>query len=137
MAGMDTTHPVKDTPAGRALMDRETKIFTRADLLGIQSAYVTQMLDHGIQSLCCVPLTTRKGELGTLNLASKGEHAFAPPDIGFLQQVAAQVAVALDNARSYREIATLTENWLTRSFIWKRKSAPNSISKRLWERARR
>ena len=29
--------------------------------------------------------------------------------MGFLQQVAAQVAVALDNARAYREIAQLTE----------------------------
>ena len=109
LAGIDTTLPVKDTPAGRALLERETKIFNREDLLGIQSGYVSQMLEHGIESLCCIPLTTRKGELGTLNLASREANAFAPPDIGFLQQVAAQVAVALDNARSYREIAQLTE----------------------------
>jgi formate hydrogenlyase transcriptional activator len=109
LAGIDTTLPVKDTPAGRALMERETKIFNREDLLGIQSSYVSQMLEHGIESLCCIPLTTRKGELGTLNLASREANAFAPPDVGFLQQVAAQVAVALDNARSYREIAQLTE----------------------------
>lgn len=109
LAGIDSTLPVKDTPAGHALMDRETKIFTREDLMGVQSSYVSQMLKYGIESLCCVPLTTRKGELGTLNLASKEPNAFAPPDVGFLQQVAAQVAVALDNARSYREIAQLTE----------------------------
>ncbi len=36
LAGMDTTLPVKDTPAGHALMERETKIFTREDLMGIQ-----------------------------------------------------------------------------------------------------
>jgi formate hydrogenlyase transcriptional activator len=109
LAGMDTTLPVTDTPAGSALMERETKIFTRDDLMGIQSSFVSQMLEHGIQSLCCVPLTTRKGELGTLNLASKEANAFAPPDVGFLQQVAAHVAMALDNARSYREIAQLTD----------------------------
>jgi formate hydrogenlyase transcriptional activator len=109
LAGMDMTLPVTDTPAGSALMERETKIFTRDDLMGIQSSFVSQMLEHGIQSLCCVPLTTREGELGTLNLASKEANAFAPPDVGFLPQVAAQVAVALDNARSYREIAQLTD----------------------------
>jgi formate hydrogenlyase transcriptional activator len=109
LAGWDATLPVRDTPAGRALMERETKIFTREDLAGIQSSYVSQMLEHGIESLCCIPLTTRKGELGTLNLASKEANAFAPPDVGFLEQVAAQVAVALDNARSYREIAQLTD----------------------------
>jgi formate hydrogenlyase transcriptional activator len=113
LAGMDTTLPVTDTPAGSALMERETKIFTRDDLMGIQSSFVSQMLEHGIQSLCCVPLTTRKGELGTLNLASKEANAFALPDVGFLQQVAAQVAVALDNARSYREIAQLTDKLAT------------------------
>lgn len=109
LIGRDTTLPVKDTPAGRALMERETKIFTREDLMGIQSSFVDEMLEQGIESLCCIPLTTRKGELGTLNLASKQTNAFATPDIGFLRQVAAQVAVALDNARSYREIAQLTE----------------------------
>ncbi|MGH9503378.1 MAG: sigma 54-interacting transcriptional regulator [Terriglobales bacterium] len=109
LAGIDTTLPVKDTPAGHALLERETKIFSRADLMGIQSSFVSQMLEYGIESLCCIPLTTRKGELGTLNLASKEVDAFAPPDVGFLQQVAGQVAVALDNARSYREIAQLTE----------------------------
>jgi formate hydrogenlyase transcriptional activator len=109
LAGIDTTLPVKDTPAGRALTERETKIFAREDLMGIHSSYVTNMLEHGIESLCCIPLTTRKGELGTLNLASKAANAFAPPDVGFLEQVAGQVAVALDNARSYREIALLTE----------------------------
>ena len=108
LMGTDTTLPVKDTPAGRALMERETKIFTREDLIGIQSSFVSQMLESGVQSLCCIPLTTRKGELGTLNLASKDGDAFAPEDIGFLHQVAAQVAVALDNARAYREIAELT-----------------------------
>jgi len=91
------------------LIERETKIFAREDLKGIQSRYVSQMLEHGIESLCCIPLTTRQGELGTLNLASKQANAFAPPDIGFLEQVAGQVAVALDNARSYREIAQLTD----------------------------
>ena len=108
LAGIDTTLPVKDTPAGHALIERETKIFSREDLQGIQSSFVSEMLEKGIQSLCCIPLTTRKGELGTLNLASRDINAFAPQDLGFLQQVAGQVAVALDNARAYREIADLT-----------------------------
>ena len=66
LAAADSTVPVKGTPAGHALLDRETKILTREDLIGVQSSFVTQMLERGIESLCCVPLTTRKGELGTL-----------------------------------------------------------------------
>ncbi len=108
LAAADSTVPVAGTPAGHALLDRETKILTRDDLLGVQSSFVNQMLERGIQSLCCVPLTTRRGELGTLNLASQDAHAFARRDIGFLEQVASQVAVALDNARAYREVTDLT-----------------------------
>ena len=67
------------------------------------------MLELGIQSFCSIPLITRKGKLGTLNLGSAADHAFAPQDISFLKQVAAQVAIALDNARAYREIAELTD----------------------------
>jgi formate hydrogenlyase transcriptional activator len=109
LVAVDSTLPVKETPAGHALLERETKIFSREDLVEIQSSYVSQMLEKGIQSLCCIPLITRKGELGTLNLASKEKNAFDAHGVGLLQQVAAQVAIALDNARAYREIAELTD----------------------------
>ena len=104
----DATVPVRETPAGKALLEREAKIFNREDLARTHSRFVDQMLHQGIRSLCCIPLLTRKGTVGTLNLASKEDHAFDPRDIELLKQVAAQVAIALDNARAYREIAELT-----------------------------
>jgi formate hydrogenlyase transcriptional activator len=109
LLGTDTTFPVKETPAGQALVERKTKAFSREDLLAMQSGFVSQMLEQGIQSLCCIPLVTHNGSLGTLNLASKEHSAFIGEDIDFLEQVAAQVAVALDNARAYREIAKLKD----------------------------
>ncbi|HXM66822.1 MAG TPA: sigma 54-interacting transcriptional regulator [Candidatus Acidoferrum sp.] len=109
LLGTDTTFPVKETPAGQALVEGKTKAFSREDLLAMQSGFVSQMLEQGIQSLCCIPLVTHNGSLGTLNLASKEHTAFIGEDIDFLEQVAAQVAVALDNARAYREIAKLKD----------------------------
>lgn len=106
---MDRTFPVKETPAGQALVEGKTKAFGREDLLAMQSSFVSQMLEQGIQSLCCIPLVTHNGSLGTLNLASKEHSAFIGEDIDFLEQMAAQVGVALDNARAYREIATLKD----------------------------
>jgi len=109
LLGMDRTFPVKETPAGQALVEGKTKAFSREDLLAMQSSFVSQMLEQGIQSLCCIPLVTHNGSLGTLNLASKEHSAFIGGDIDFLEQMAAQVAVALDNARAYREIAKLKD----------------------------
>ncbi len=68
-----------------------------------------QLLQEGVGSVCSLPLETQKGVLGTLSLASHEPDAFSASDLDLLRQVASQVAIALDNARAYREIAALTE----------------------------
>ncbi|OLE57212.1 MAG: hypothetical protein AUG13_05070 [Chloroflexi bacterium 13_1_20CM_2_59_7] len=107
LIGADTIVPLSEAPGGCAFLERETKFFNRADLMTFHSSFVGPLLGHGMRSMCCIPLVTPKGTLGTLDLASTEENAFGPQDVGFLNQVAAQVAVALDNARAYREIAEL------------------------------
>ncbi len=105
----DTIVPIEETvTAGLAFQTREIRIANREELLEAQSAFIRGLLEQGFQSMCSVPLVTRKGVLGTLNLASKEENAFFPQDTDFLKQVATQVAIALDNARAYHEIAELT-----------------------------
>ena len=97
--------PVKGSSSGQAFLERETKIFRREQLQGFQSEVIQQLLAHGIQTICCLPLITRKGPVGTLNLASMRDTAFSPQDLGLIKQIASQIAVALDNDRAYREIA--------------------------------
>jgi len=105
----ETVIPIAESAAGSVFQKGETKVCNREDLVAMDSPIVTRMLELGIQSFCSIPLMTRKGKLGTLNLGSATDGAFAPQDISFLKQVAAQVAIALDNARAYREIAELTD----------------------------
>jgi formate hydrogenlyase transcriptional activator len=105
----ETVIPIAESAAGSVFQKGETKVCNREDLVAMDSPIVTRMLELGIQSFCSIPLITRKGKLGTLNLGSATDGAFAPQDISFLKQVAAQVAIALDNARAYREIAELTD----------------------------
>jgi formate hydrogenlyase transcriptional activator len=105
----DTVLPIAESVSGRALLNGEAIIRDRQSLMSVGSPTAKRMLELGIQSFCAIPLITRKGKLGTLNLGSVADHAFAPQDISFLKQVAAQVAIALDNARAYREIAELTD----------------------------
>ena len=109
LVGESRTLPVQETAAGRALQECKVKIFSREDLLGVPSTFVNEHLAAGIQSLGCIPLLTRTGELGTLNLGSTQPNAFKDCDVELLQQVAAQVAVALENARAYQEILQLKD----------------------------
>jgi formate hydrogenlyase transcriptional activator len=105
-AGLQMTQQSKDCVAYQVFEAGETKIFRRKDLSQVKAE---GMIASGIQSLCCVPLRTASGSLGTLNVGSLREDAFDSVTVSILMQVAAQLAVALDNARAYREIEELKD----------------------------
>ena len=66
-----------------------------------------RLLAEGILSYCVVPLISRGKSIGTLNVASKTKGQYSDADAAFLQDVANQIALAVENMRSYEEIATL------------------------------
>jgi GAF domain-containing protein len=103
LTGPDAVVSLAESASGWVFLKRETQVCNRDDLAAISSPVVKRMLELGIQSFSSIPVITRKGKLGTLGSAS--EHAFAPQDISFLKQVAAQVAIAQDNARAYAKSA--------------------------------
>src|SRR5947208_7896773 len=97
-------------------LERETKIYDREQLISLRSTLTENI--EGVQWLCSIPLLTRKGALGTINFARKDINAFSAPDIGLLKQIAGQIAIAMDNARAYREIAALTEKLSVEKLYW-------------------
>lgn len=62
---------------------------------------------EGIRSHCIVPLIVRGKSIGTLNVASAARDQYGKADAEFLQGVANQVALAMENMKSYEEIAAL------------------------------
>jgi len=63
----------------------------------------------GVKSICQLPLVSRERVLGVLSLGSSEENAFAESDAAFLAQVANQMALAVENAIAYGEIAGLKD----------------------------
>ena len=102
-----TVLPLKESASGRAFLERRTLLFDRQQLADLHQPCTDELLAQGIQAGCCIPLIGRTGPTGVLNLASREPHAFSPENVALLQQVAAQVAVALDSGRAYREISEL------------------------------
>ena len=62
---------------------------------------------EGIQSMCVVPLVFQGKCIGTLSLVSREKDRYSDEDAMFLQEVANQVALAIQNMRSYEEIDSL------------------------------
>ncbi len=65
--------------------------------------------DRGVQSLCVVPVTTALRKIGALAFGSRHEGVYAEAHVVFLQQVARQVAVAVDNAHNFAEAQSVQE----------------------------
>jgi formate hydrogenlyase transcriptional activator len=67
-----------------------------------------QLVAEGMQSHCVVPLIIHGGKsTGTLSVLSKTRAQYSEKDAEFLQEVANQVALALENMRAYEEVAAL------------------------------
>jgi formate hydrogenlyase transcriptional activator len=61
----------------------------------------------GIVGGCLIPLIHRGRVLGTLGLGRKEEVAYTEEEIAFLTQFGAQLAIAIDNALTYGQVAGL------------------------------
>jgi formate hydrogenlyase transcriptional activator len=67
------------------------------------------MKEDGTQSFCFVPLTTARGRWGAMGFLSLQKEAYSDTDLEFLQQVAKQVAVAVENALAFQQIEELKD----------------------------
>ncbi len=64
---------------------------------------------EAIISSCSVPVSNRHRVLGTLQLDRKGFAPFGAEEVEFLGQAGAQIAVAMENAMSYRQLTESQE----------------------------
>jgi formate hydrogenlyase transcriptional activator len=62
---------------------------------------------EGIQSMCVVPMALQGRCIGLLSVVSQQRDRYSDEDAAFLQEVANQVALAVQNMQSYQEIAGL------------------------------
>ncbi len=77
--------------------------------LGRERQYPAEDLAYGdgVRSYVIVPLIVRGRSIGTLAVASTMPDQYADSDVRFLQEVANQVALAVENMTAYEEIAAL------------------------------
>jgi len=100
----ETLIPVEGSLSGRVF--RTGKPYVSDDLA--TDAATSPGLAEGLKSGCFLPLIHRGRVLGVMGLGRR-DNTFTPEDVGFLAQAASQVAIAVQNAIAYREIAELKD----------------------------
>lgn len=97
------------SPAGRAFRTRQPLILNRIDRWPFALESVRHLTSAGMRSGIWVPLVHRERTLGALAVTSRNENAFTQHDAEVLGQLAGQVAMALNNALAFKQIAELRD----------------------------
>jgi formate hydrogenlyase transcriptional activator len=111
----DISVRIEGTPPGEAFRTGKPVMVNMADPKPgadpdhLQPEEHRQVSGEGIKSGCLLPLISRNRILGVLGLGRREENAFTQGDVDFLMQVANQVAIAIENALAYGQIAELKD----------------------------
>ena len=104
----DIVLTLNGSAAGITYQTANARVFRKEDL-DTFSKDQPPLLPPTLQSLCCVPLITRRGCLGTLNVASVDPDAFHSRELDLLKQISSQVAIAVENALAYQEMSEIKD----------------------------
>jgi formate hydrogenlyase transcriptional activator len=104
--------PVKGSTCGKAFLSGKNQLIHRLEDLSHDPdsygnaegrRFFDRVLTEGLKSGCELPLIGRKGVIGVLGAFSRSERAFSEEEFAFLEQVALQVAIAVENALDFEE----------------------------------
>jgi formate hydrogenlyase transcriptional activator len=105
----DILVPLEIAPSGMAFTSQKPVLLRSIDTERFPSEIARLLIAEGIRSTCSIPMTSHGQALGTLSVGSLQEAAFSEEDARLLTQVTNQIAIAVENALAYREIAELKD----------------------------
>ena len=94
--------PLEGTPPGIAMATRQTVLRDRIDFNEFYSPIIREAYHAGLRCGCTVPLISHDEVLGTINVGSLREAAFTRRDAELLEQIAGQVAIAVENTLNFQ-----------------------------------
>ncbi|MGC2246392.1 MAG: sigma 54-interacting transcriptional regulator [Terriglobales bacterium] len=99
--------PIEGTMPGDSFKSGKPMVVNRLDPAELPPEMYKKASAEGLNSFCDVPLISKDRLLGVLAVARRDENAFDEEEVAFLIQVANQVAIGVENALAYTEIAEL------------------------------
>ena len=107
-----TIIPIHGSSCGKAFRTGKTQHFDSYEEVrddpeyfgnSVGRPFYERVMAEGLVSGCDLPLIGRSGVVGVLGALKRSERAFSKDDVAFLEQVASQVAIAVENALDYEK----------------------------------
>src|SRR5437016_12044797 len=90
--------PLGDSPSGWAWQNQQPYLIDDLDQETRFPQFIERLRGHNVRSMAIIPLTTAQHRLGALCFGHTVAQRIADTELQFMQRVASQVAVAVDNA---------------------------------------
>jgi len=101
--------PIEGSMPGDAFRSGKPIIVNRLDPSEVPPEMLQKARAESLNSFCDIPLISKNRLLGVLAVGRREENGFDDDEVSFLIQAANQVAIGVENALSYREIAGLKD----------------------------
>jgi len=101
--------PVKELLSGWVWQNQEAILIGNIEQETRFPRAMQILRENEIKSCCCLPLTTARRRLGAVTLGSIHEQAYEQTDLEFMEQLARQVAVAVDNALNFEQAQSVQQ----------------------------
>src|SRR6202140_1689376 len=99
--GPGSEFPVGETPSGWVWETQQPFILDDIEKETPFPALLQTLRDNEVRSVCSLALTTAQRRLGVMSFGRSTTHTHSQTEVAFLQQVARQVAVAVDNVLNF------------------------------------
>ena len=103
------TLPLDGSPSGMVWKTQQPLIISTMSELARWPVQLQLAQRYGVESSCELTLTTVRRRVGTLVFACREPSTYSGAHLKFLQMVAHQVAIAVENAQAFQEIAALKD----------------------------
>jgi formate hydrogenlyase transcriptional activator len=100
-------YTMDESPSALVLETQKPLIVDDTETFGKFPRVMSLLREQNVRSFCSLPLTSAHRRLGTMNFGAAEPAAFSEDALQFPQLVAAQLAVAVDNALNFEQAQTL------------------------------
>jgi formate hydrogenlyase transcriptional activator len=101
--------PIDNSPSGEVWMTQQARNFASIEELRRYPIVFELLRENQVASFCSLPLTTAQRRMGAIAFGRSSEGGYSEEELELGMLVAAQAAVALDNALHYSESLALQQ----------------------------
>jgi len=99
VTGMES--PIEGHPSGWVWQTQQPLVIADVDEETRFPDFITRIREHGVRSMAIFPLTTAQRRIGSMGFGRMAPQGVTDTELQFMQRVASQVAVAVDNALNF------------------------------------